>query len=85
MLQIVNTSGSVLEMYEIKRRSFLSSAHVHAWTLVAKSLVGFTISGLAKRPSQSAFIRMRQALGANSPDQLVRAPVQSWWQKTDRK
>ena len=47
--------------------NFLSSARLQFCTFVARSFMGFTMSGLESRPSQSAFINIRQALGANSP------------------
>ena len=54
-------------MYWINLPSFLSSARVQDWTFVARSLIGLTMSGRARRASHSAFMRMRQALGASSP------------------
>ena len=48
-------------------KTFLSSAFVQDCAFVAKSLIGFTMSGRARRPNHNAFIRILQAFGAGSP------------------
>ena len=49
-------SGNILNQL-----CFLSSALLQFWTLVAKSLIGFTMSGRASLPSHRAFIKILQA------------------------
>lgn len=61
------TVVGVEPMYCMSLNKRLSSPLDQDCTLVAKSLISFIISGLDSRPSHSAFIRIRHALGASSP------------------